>query len=1151
VNVLSLTDDTDFKTIETAVAYNAAGMDLNWHFTTTAGVTTVTAVTPTTAGTYDWVHQGQGMYSIEIPASGGVSINNFTGFVTGVLPFRGPTIGFRAAALNNADINGGDVRDVNIVEIGGATQSATDLKDFADAGYDPATNKVQGVVLVDTTTVNTDMRGTDSAATAANLAIVDTVVDGIQTTLGTPTDTDIATDIVNLNSSVGDIPTVSEFNARSLASADYTVVSDLGTVQTGDSFAYLGTNLGLIGANATEAGGTGDHLTAIVADVTKVNGDATSAAITKVNGDATSAANLEAMYNGTGYLDDTAPSSRSQLLNLSVGSGGISTVATGVTIDTGGGTETLTYTATVQEDGSYHEVAVATDIDFYYEFNVGATGVPIECKWVGYVNSNNDNVEVYAYNYAGTAYEQISVIAGTTGATVQRLDFILTTSHVGTGADLGLVRLRFESAGADIATVVATDRVLCEYTVVSSSLGFVNGSVWVDTNLGTAGTGEGVGTITVPSSNIDDAMTIAAANNLSDLHIAPNSAVTPTGAVENYEIFGHEYTIDLNGQSFAGTYIQGASILASTATGAGIQFEATIFDANVTLPPCVMRFCYWGNMTITAGSGGDYYFNDCRSRVSGSNSPTFNFSTGFNVGLSVRSYSGGITLEAMASGDTLSLEGTGALTEGTCSGGSVSLRGAFKQNGITNITVTADDTTTDVVSILADTNELQSDDIPTTLATLATAANLATAQADLDIITGASGVNLLTATQASIDAIEVDTSTTIPATITTAQADLDIITGASGVNLLTATQASIDAIEVDTSTTIPATLATLATATDLATVDTVVDGIQSDLSNATDGLGALKVLIDALQVALDAQNDIAAADVWAVATRTLTANTNLNDPTAVAIATAVWDRVVSKANHNIAQSAGRYLRTLAQAVGAAVEGVVNADGSETTTSFKSDVSGVDSFYDDQLFVFTTGALAGSAHIVSTYTQTDGVFTFDEAWLAVPANGDEFAITPIHIHTLTDIKEAVRAEMDANSTKLINIEADTNELQTDDVPGLIAALNNISTAQVNTEVDTALADYDAPTKAELDSAIATLNNLSATDINAQMLDVLNTDTLIDGKTIVQALQIGTAILGGKVSGAGTGTEVFVGADGSTVRVTVTVDANGNRTAVVYS
>jgi hypothetical protein len=57
--------------------------------------------------------------------------------------------------------------DSNITMIGGAAQSATDLKDFADTGYDPSTHKVQGVVLTDTCTTNTDMRGTDSAALAS------------------------------------------------------------------------------------------------------------------------------------------------------------------------------------------------------------------------------------------------------------------------------------------------------------------------------------------------------------------------------------------------------------------------------------------------------------------------------------------------------------------------------------------------------------------------------------------------------------------------------------------------------------------------------------------------------------------------------------------------------------------------------------------------------------------------------------------------------------------------------------------------------------------------------------------------------------------------------------------------------------------------
>lgn len=115
VNYMPLLDDTDFKTIEDAVVFNQAGLALFWNFVTTAGAQTCTAVTPTSAGDYDWTDQGtSGMYAIEMPASGGASINNdtegfgwFTGKATGVLPWAGPIIGFRAAALNNSLIDAG------------------------------------------------------------------------------------------------------------------------------------------------------------------------------------------------------------------------------------------------------------------------------------------------------------------------------------------------------------------------------------------------------------------------------------------------------------------------------------------------------------------------------------------------------------------------------------------------------------------------------------------------------------------------------------------------------------------------------------------------------------------------------------------------------------------------------------------------------------------------------------------------------------------------------------------------------------------------------------------------------------------------------------------------------------------------------------
>ena len=58
-----------------------------------------------------------------------------------------------------------DKLEVDLLQMVGTAQSATDLKDFADAGYTPGTNSV---LLVDTVTTNTDQVGTDSALLAAS-----------------------------------------------------------------------------------------------------------------------------------------------------------------------------------------------------------------------------------------------------------------------------------------------------------------------------------------------------------------------------------------------------------------------------------------------------------------------------------------------------------------------------------------------------------------------------------------------------------------------------------------------------------------------------------------------------------------------------------------------------------------------------------------------------------------------------------------------------------------------------------------------------------------------------------------------------------------------------------------------------------------------
>lgn len=253
VNILPLIDDTDFKSRETALAYNQAGMDLVWNFVTSAGAMTQTAVMPTTADVHDWTNQGDGMYTLEIPASGG-TINNdtegfgwFTGYCTGVLPWRGPIIGFRRAALNDLLIEGGT--------------ASTNLEDFFDGtGYaggtaklqvDLQTIKTQGVTCAAGVTVLTSV-GTAATSTAqtgdsyaivngeSGLVTIDAVVDSIKVMtdkIGTITNTGgtatigailgdfeattLATRIGVINNNVENVPTVAEFEARTIVAANY------------------------------------------------------------------------------------------------------------------------------------------------------------------------------------------------------------------------------------------------------------------------------------------------------------------------------------------------------------------------------------------------------------------------------------------------------------------------------------------------------------------------------------------------------------------------------------------------------------------------------------------------------------------------------------------------------------------------------------------------------------------------------------------------------------------------------------------------------------------------------------------------------------------------------------------------------------------
>lgn len=81
-----------------------------------------------------------------------------------------------------------------------------------------------------------------------------------------------------------------------------------------------------------------------------------------------------------------------------------------------------------------------------------------------------------------------------------------------------------------------------------------------------------------------------------------------------------------------------------------------------------------------------------------------------------------------------------------------------------------------------------------------------------------------------------------------------------------------------------------------------------------------------------------------------------------------------------------------------------------------------------------------------------------------------------------------------------------------------------------------------------TAVTDGNNLPSVNV----VDVNGAAVIETGLTMLQAMRLIASTTGAKLSGAGTGTEVFRNAVADSAnRVTATVDSSGNRTAIVYS
>lgn len=417
-----------------------------------------------------------------------------------------------------------------------------------------------------------------------------------------------------------------------------------------------------------------------------INNRNTSANVVSISGDTAAADNLEAMYDGTGYTNDNAPATQQQIGSLAVGSAAISTQAESYTLTTGTQSSgTFSDTATL-DDVDHQHTDTGGALDLYYQFDVGGAGIATESVFNGYLQGSNDSLSIQAYNWSGAAWDDIGTLQGANGTTEGTQTLNLLARHTGTGANLGKVRIRFFAASGLTAATLSIDRIFVSYAVVNQSVGYAGGKVWINTVIGTAGTESFVnGVADNAVDTLADAITIATNVGLSGFSPSNGSSLTLASTLNNYVFEGFGWSLALGSQDIGGTYFYGALPVTGTATNA--NGSAPIFDrcvigtATLTAETLLLSCNLSSTVTLTSTAGvsaDTFVVNKSQSGVAGPGSPHIDASGVTKAtAINIRKWSGGLTLTLNAN-CTVSLEGVGGIVTINGTGGTVFIRGIFQ-----------------------------------------------------------------------------------------------------------------------------------------------------------------------------------------------------------------------------------------------------------------------------------------------------------------------------------------------------------------------------------------------------------------------------------------------------------------------------------------
>ncbi len=357
-----------------------------------------------------------------------------------------------------------------------------------------------------------------------------------------------------------------------------------------------------------------------------------------------------------------------RLGNLAVTGSSINTPAASYTLTTG--TQSSgTVANTIPLDGVYHE---HTDdggtTDLYYEFGVGGDGVPTNFIFTGRINGPNDDIDIYGWDWSGSAWVQIGTLEGTALSADTPYDITMFNTMVGSGANLGTVRVRFYSTSLSSSTL-RIDQLYCSYAVVARSVGYANGAIWINTNASNTNTERYVdGTADNPVSTWAAAKTLSAALGIETFHVINGSSLTMDASCDNFTILGYDYALALGGQSFENAHISDAVITGTGTAGSGEIHLHSCHIGDVTLGIAHLHDCALEG-TFTPSAAEVYIFHDCYSAIPTDSPPELDFND-VAANIALKSWDGRLKLKTMASGSKFVMVGHGALIiDATCDDG--------------------------------------------------------------------------------------------------------------------------------------------------------------------------------------------------------------------------------------------------------------------------------------------------------------------------------------------------------------------------------------------------------------------------------------------------------------------------------------------------